>query len=181
MTPFNIALLFCRLLSIWCVVRFVEAFGRATPYLLTFVISNPSNNHSDGLSNVGIALGMSLMGCVLWLGAPIIARFLARDIEYSNSKENQLHAMPNWWNIGRGLLALYFLINGLSGLLSAITYLAFTPSAGSSLQYVRNFYFGLAVASLVYVSVAILLLFCVRRDMEREASTPLSTYPQDAS
>ncbi len=188
MTPFNIALLFCRLLSIWCVARFVEAFGRlATLFLLTFVPSNSMSGflaRNDGVSNVGISLGMFFLACALWLGAPVIARAVAQNIEYSNVVD-QPKTTSNWWNVGRGLLGLYILITGLSGLFGSAFYLIglqyFAKSLATSpasLLQTQLYYFAPVVSAILQIILGAWLLLISRRHLKREAD---STSSQDTN
>lgn len=191
MTPFNIAFLFCRLLSIWCVARFVETFGRVVaPFLFTFVSSSSSSSfasRNDGAASIGAASGMGFFACALWLGAPLIARSVTQNIEYSNGVD-QPKTTSNWWNIGRGLLGLYILVTGLSGLCSSAIYLvglqysAKTLATGfSSSQAMQCLYFTPAVSSLLTTIAGAWLFLVAGRDMKHENDSAHFAPSQDAN
>ena len=185
MTPFNIAFLFCRLLSLWCVARFVETFAKVSAaFLLTYVFPGSGSNlwtRNDQTGNISGALGMCFLACALWLGAPIIAQSVAQNIEYSNGVD-QPKTTRNWWNIGRGLLGLYFLVTGLGGLCTSAFYLVAERYLGSKLSSpsfpaLQLFYFAPAISAVLYIIGGAWLLLVARRALKREADSVSS---QDA-
>ena len=190
MTPFNIAFLFCRLLSIWCVVRFVELFGQSASQVFYFWSSRALTAPIPVWALFALwPLGLAVVSCVLWLGARSIARSIASDIEYS-SEQNANIQTANWWNLGRAFLGVYFLVSGISSGFAALV-ATFSSSPNG------NFYkwYG-ASSSVGSIILGGFLLVIARRAMRHDArryeaicpeavthevATTLFTDPQDAN
>ena len=186
MTPYNTALLFCRLLSIWCVIRAAEIFGTmaSTIYILSIDPNVAAGQlpWRQMLLEIGWPLAIALSACILWLGAPIIARNATRDIEHSTLKAAQ-YSDRQFFAIGQGLLALFLISQSLSGLVYA-SFSFSMKTIGEAAEFPEISSTGDSrdvASSLIRLILGLLLLLFARRAMKCEASTPLSTSSQDAA
>ena len=178
MTPFNIALLFCRLLSIWCVARFAESFGQAAAQ--AFVMSAVLNPQTKIVPLHVIAyaaswpLGLIVVASVLWIGAPLIARNVTSDIEYSKRTPQ---ANTSLFAIGQGLLGMFLIARGLSGVVAGLVSI-FLDASGQMSQF-RPQYQGESASALVNLLIGLCLVFVARNAMRRESNLPRHASSQD--
>lgn len=127
MTPKNVATIACRLLAIWFFVQAMKDFATAiNGYLLmrsAYISAPPSPIGSppfmqSPLPFVVLPSVTHLGACVvLWLGAPILAKNMTRDLETSTSPPSEGGA-SSWQNVGFSLIGAGFLFQGLSTLSS---------------------------------------------------------------
>jgi hypothetical protein len=115
MTPYNIALLFCRLLAIFLVGRFFELFAIGALSAFSFLIFNPPSSEWRVIAVLLAPAGYLATSIVLWLGAPLIALSVARGVEFSTPVTASENSARQWDATLKSFLGIYFVILGVSG------------------------------------------------------------------
>lgn len=115
MKPYDIAVLFCRLLSIFLVGRFFEALATGTSAAFGTLIFSRPGTEWRAIAYLIVPLSFLGMSVVLWLGSPLIASSVARGVEFSQPVVAAPDSVQRWSAMLKGLLGLFFVIEGISG------------------------------------------------------------------
>lgn len=163
MKPYDIALLFCRLLSIFLIGRFFEVLATGVlAAFTTLIFSRPLTGAWIAIAYLVVPLGFLGMSVVLWLGAPLIASSVARDVKFSPPATTAADSVQQWSAILRGLLGLFFIIQGVSGCGAGLIGLVLT---GNGIVRYQTGEFGMdrAVTASLQLVLGLILLFHASR------------------